>query len=62
MLSNDVREIIRPAKQIAGYSVRANLNQILENQIDNKLRSKLPSHGEDAKMIATIGDIVAAHT
>lgn len=56
MLSNDVQEIIRPAKQIVGYSIRASLNQILENQIDNKLRSKLASRAEDAKMIGGIVD------
>ena len=43
MLSSDVQEIVRPAKRIVGFSIKASLNQILENQLGNKLREELAS-------------------
>lgn len=41
MLSDDVQEIERGEKHLVGFSIRASLNQIIEQQLGNKLREQL---------------------
>ncbi|GLQ55915.1 GyrI-like domain-containing protein [Devosia nitrariae] len=41
MLSDDVQDIQQPARHIVGLSIRASLNEIIENNLGNKLREEL---------------------